>query len=239
MREIGYLGHIVSDKGVSPNPQKIEAIKLWPVPQDVAETKGFLGLGGYYRHFIKNFARIAAPLFKLTSGYQKGKKKDRKKIKPPPFIWTSECQEAFDLLKLALTSAPVLLFADSSKPFVLDADGSLVGLGAILSQNGQVVAYASRGLSKHERNSSVMELECLAVVWAIKHFWIYLLGSLFPFTIRTDHSALTSILKLKEPPNNRIARWVLRLQEYTFVILHRPGTSHGNADSLSRRPHSS
>jgi len=224
-REVNFLGHIVSSTGVSPDPSKTSKIKDWPVPQSVQEVQQFLGLANYYRRFIKNFATIAKPLHQTT---------ERKK----PFQWTPECEQAFTQLKTCLTTAPILAMPDWTKPFIVDTDASETGIGAVLSQcdsngNEQVIAYASRLLTKPERNYCVTRKELLAVVTFLSHFRHYLIG--VPFTIRTDHGALTWLQNFRSP-EGQLARWLEKLQEFQFTIVHRPGRKHNNADALSRRP---
>ena len=156
--------------------------------------------------------------------------------KSASFKWTEDCQQAFDKLRHLLVSPPILVFPDSSKPFILDTDASDFGIGAVLSQvddDGQerVVAYASRTLSKAERNYSVTRKELLAMVTFISHFRQYLLGR--TFTLRTDHSSLTWLRNFKQP-EGQLARWLEKLEEFSFTVQHRPGQKHNNADSLSR-----
>ena len=157
------------------------------------------------------------------------------------FNWNPECKKAFNALKTQLTSAPILALPDWSKPFVLDTDASNSGIGAVLSQLGEdrseiVMAYASRVrsrvLSKQERNYCVTRKELLAVVTFLQHFKQYLIGS--PFTIRTDHSALTWLQNFKQP-EEQLAHWLEKLQEFQFIIIHCPGKAHGNTDALSWR----
>ena len=222
--KVHFLGHIISAEGITPDPSKSVKVEHWPVPTSVKETQQFLGLASYYRRFVKDFAAIAAPLHKLTE-------------KTASFRWTCECQQAFLNLKRRLVSAPILALPDWSKPFLLDTDASDTGIGAVLSQiDGEkehVIAYASRILTKAERNYCVTKRELLAVVTFLQHFRPYLLKG--PFTLRTDHGALTWIQKFKEP-EGQVARWLQKLQEYQFSIIHRPGKQHNNADALSRLP---
>ena len=223
-RQVSYLGHIVSREGVATDPAKTEKVAAWPCPTSVTEVQRFLGLASYYRRFIRNFAEIAKPLHRLTE-------------KTQDFRWTDQCDNAFRELKQRLTSAPILAFPDFSQPFILDTDASQTGIGAVLSQvqEGQerVVAYASRTLSKAERRYCVTRRELLAVVTYVQHFRHYLLGR--RFELRTDHGSLTWLLGFKEP-EGQLARWLERLQEFDFKIIHRRGKQHGNADALSRRP---
>ena len=223
--KVHFLGHIVSAEGVTPDPSKTAKVKQWPTPNTAQETQQFLGLANYYRRFIKNFATIAKPLHQLT---------ERKSS----FKWTDQCQEAFLELKQRLTSAPLLALPDWSKPFIVDTDASDTGIGAVLSQehaNGEehVISYASRLLTKPERNYCVTRKELLAVVAFLHHFRQYLLGA--KFIIRTDHGALTWLQSFKSP-EGQLARWLEKLQEFEFAIVHRPGRKHSNADALSRIP---
>ena len=227
-QEIEFLGHVVSAKGIATDPRKLEAVIDFPTPVDVKTLRSFLGLASYYRRFIPNFSKVAGALHTLT-------KKDA------DFIWTPECQLAFDGLKRLLTTSPVLAFPDFSKPFLLETDASGTGLGAVLAQtqeDGTVrpIAYASRTLQKHERNYGVTELEGLGVVWAVKHFRPYIYGH--PCEIYTDHEALKSILNTPQP-SGKLARWGMAIQELDLKILHRSGRHNANADALSRSPVSS
>ncbi|KAF8793549.1 Retrovirus-related Pol polyprotein like [Argiope bruennichi] len=223
-REVTYLGHIISAEGVRTDPDKISAVRHWTCPTDVHQLRNFLGLCTYYQKFVKNFSTIARPLHKLTEAKQK-------------FIWTDECDNAFNKLKDALTSAPVLAYPAIGKQFILDTVSSHECIGAVLSQeiDGQerVIAYFSKCLSKQERNYCVTRKELLAIVKAVENFNPYLYGR--RFLLRTDHASLTWLLNFKKP-EGQIARWIQRLQEYDMEIRHRKGLAHGNADALSRRP---
>ena len=223
--EVEFLGHIVSKDGVRTDPRKTAKVAEWPPPTSRKEVQQFLGLASYYRRFIQNFSTVAKPLHRLTE-------------KTAKFEWTSECQAAFQDLRSRLVSAPILAFPDYGRTFILDTDASGTGIGAVLSQQQEdgverVVAYASRVLTRPERRYCVTRQELLAVVVFIQHFRPYLLGR--RFLLRTDHGSLTWLSNFKEP-EGQLARWLERLQEYDFTILHRPGRKHQNADSLSRRP---
>jgi hypothetical protein len=223
-RSVGFLGHVVSGLGISVDPKKISAVVDWPTPINVKEVRGFLGLCSYYRRFVQGFGNIAAPLNTLTE-------------KNRPFCWTDECRIAFDTLKEALTTAPVLAMPDETGQFILDTDASDLSIGAVLSQvqggDERVIAYASRKLSSPERNYCVTRRELLAIVYFLKYFRHYLLGR--KFLVRTDHSALQWLRKTREPIGQQ-ARWIGFIEEFDFDILHRPGTRHGNADAMSRKP---
>lgn len=223
--QVEFLGHIVSRDGVHTDPRKTAKVAEWPKPTNKKEVQQFLGLANYYRRFVKDFSSIAKPLHRLTE-------------KTAKFEWTTECQAAFEDLRHRLVTAPVLAFPDYSRPFLLDTDASGTGIGAVLSQvqedgTERVIAYASRVLTRPERNYCVTRRELLAVVTFVQHFRPYLLGR--QFLLRTDHGSLTWLSNFKEP-EGQLARWLERLQEYNFNIIHRPGRKHQNADSLSRRP---
>ncbi|KAL5503369.1 hypothetical protein EMCRGX_G010306 [Ephydatia muelleri] len=224
-KEIHYLGHIVSCKGVQADPEKIKAITSYPVPSDIKELRQFLGLSNYYRRFIEHYSDITEPLHKLTrksgSSYQ----------------WTEQCDSAFRVLKQRLTTPPILAYPNFSNPFVLATDASGIALGGILSQTTdgkeQVIAYWSRQMNNAERRYSTIEREALAVVAAVKEFYPYLYGR--PFTLLTDHNPLTSLQGLKDT-GGRLTRWLLYLQQFDIKVLYRPGRCNGNADTMSRRP---
>ena len=163
---------------MSSKPQKVSVICNWTVPTDTTTLKSFLGLASYYRRYTHNFADIAAPLHQLTN-------------KGTPFTWTTlACQTSFERLKYFLTHAPILKYPDfstSSQSFQLYTDASAIGIGDVVEQSGHVIAYVSRALTGSEKNyyNSVIQRECLAVVYALKQFRHYLLGR--PFAIVTDH----------------------------------------------------
>lgn len=223
-KEICYLGHLITENGVKPNPKKISAIAEYPRPTNPKSIKQFLGLLGYYRKFINKFATIAKPLTYLL-------KKD------VPFVWGLDQENAFQNLKSCLTREPILQYPDFTKPFALTTDASNFAIGAILSQ-GDIgedlpVAYASRSLNNAECNYSTTEKELLAIVWATHHFRPYLYGQ--KFKIVTDHRPLTWLFNCKDP-SSRLIRWRLKLEEYDYEICYKPGRVNANADALSRNP---
>ena len=223
-KQVEYLGHVVSSKGISTNPEKIKAVKDWPQPQSLSELRSYLGLCSYYRRFIRNFSTIAHPLCQLME-------------KNTPFLWSHDCDIPFESLKHALISSPLLSYPTPGDPFILDTDASSFGVGAVLSQvrdgKEHVIGYFSQTLSKPERNYCVTRRELLAIILALKHFHPYLYG--VHFLIRTDHGALTWLLNFKHP-EGQIARWLQFLSNYDYKIEHRSGNAHRNADALSRRP---
>ena len=221
-----FLGHRVSSEGIATDSSKIDQVSSWPIPQTVRDVRSFLGLASYYRRFVENFSSIAAPLTELTRKHAR-------------FVWSRECEQAFNVLKAKLCSAPVLAYPifNSAVPFILKTDASDLGIGAILAQkhNGfeRVVAYASRKLTQTEQNYDVCDRELLAVVWALNHFKPYLYGQ--KFTIITDNEPITSLKSLKEP-KGRKARWLQDISAFVFDIVHKPGRNHRDVDALSRNP---
>ncbi|WVZ75668.1 hypothetical protein U9M48_023703, partial [Paspalum notatum var. saurae] len=221
LKEVSFLGHILSEKGVAVDPSKVESVLNWKQPESVTEIRSFLGLSGYYRRFIKDFSKTAKPMTSLT-------KKNAK------YTWSPNCEEAFQSLKRSLTTAPVLAQPDVAKPFDVYCDASGNGLGCVLMQEGRVVAYASRQLRKHEANYPTHDLELAAVVHALKIWRHYLLGN--TCHIYTDHKSLKYILTQPEL-NMRQRRWLELIKDYDLEIHYHPGKANVVADALSRRAH--
>ncbi|WVZ76506.1 LOW QUALITY PROTEIN: hypothetical protein U9M48_024481 [Paspalum notatum var. saurae] len=221
LKEVAFLGHILSAKGVAVDPSKVEDMLNWKQPQTVTEIRSFLGLVGYYRRFIKDFSRIAKPMTALT---QKNAK----------FAWSPKCKEAFGTLKKLLTSAPVLAQPDITKPFDVYCDASGSGLGCVLMQEGRVIAYASSQLRKHEVNYPTHDLELLAVVYALKKWRHYLLGN--TCHIYTDHKSLKYIFTQPEL-NMRQCRWLELIKDYDLDVHYHPGKANVVADALSHKAH--
>jgi transposase InsO family protein len=237
-REVRYLGHIVSEKGIATDPEKTRAIDEWEVPTTEKQLRSFLGLCSYYRRFVEKFAHIAKPLHAMIGHSKKGTKTSHKM----PFVqrWNAECAEAFQELKRRLVSSPILGYPDFTQPFIVETDASLGGLGAVMSQEqeGQrkVIAYASRGLRLTERNMSnysAMKLELLALKWAVtEKLRDYLLGS--KSVIYTDNNPLTHLKTAKLGATEM--NWVTQLAQFDLDIRYRPGKHNANADALSRMP---
>ena len=235
-REVTYLGHTISAEGVSCEAGKVEAVTNWPVPTTVTEVRSFLGFASYYRRFISGFSRIAGPLHELVAEASTGSKRKKASI---THLWNDGHQTAFSNLKKALTSAPVLGYADFKQPFLLETDASHDGLSAILSQvqEGQkrVIAYASRRLKPTEKNTvnySSFKLELLALKWAVtEKFRHYLLGS--QFEVITDNNPLTYLHRAKLGALEQ--RWASQLAQFEFSVTYRPGKINP-ADALSRLP---
>ncbi|CAF3396631.1 unnamed protein product, partial [Rotaria sp. Silwood2] len=228
-RETKYLGHIITSDGVKPDPDLVKSVVDFPRPQTIREVQSFLGLTGYYRRFIQNYARIAEPLIKQLRFTVTGNHHLR---------WSNECTEAFTTLKKKLTTAPIMNTPNFEQLFILEVDACEYGLGAILTQEYDdkkyVIAYASRTLSPIERRYGATEREALAIVWATKHFRVYIEGS--KILIRSDCKALQWLRNTKDV-TGRLARWAMKLSAYQIEnIQYRPGKQNANADSLSRNP---
>jgi len=174
MFSVSHLGHTFSSCGMSPDPEKTQAVPEWPTPYNVRD----LGLASYYRHYIKNFASIAAPLHQLTQ-------------KAVSFSWNQACEDKFATLKCCLLELPVLIFpkfSSTAEPFVLQTVASTMGLGAVLEQGERVITYASRALTKAEKSYNVIQLEYLAIIYDLKQFQHYLQGR--HFTLQKGHAPL-------------------------------------------------
>ena len=154
LKEVGFLGHVISGEGIAVDPTKVQSVTKWLAPTSVAEIRSFLGLAGYYQRFIENFSKIAKPMTELLKKYTK-------------FKWTDECEASFQELKERLVTAPVLILSDIRRDFQVYCDASRLGLGGVLMQDGIVVSYASRQLRPHELNYATHDLELAAVVSGI------------------------------------------------------------------------
>ncbi|GJS47236.1 putative reverse transcriptase domain-containing protein [Tanacetum coccineum] len=217
--KVQFLGHVIDSRGIHVDPAKIESIKDWASPKTPTEIRQFLGLAGYYRRFIEGFSKIAKSMTKLT---QKGIK----------FDWGEKEENAFQLIKQKLCSAPILALPEGSEDFVVYCDASHKGLGAVLMQREKVIAYASRQLKVHEKNYTTHDLELGSVVFALKIWRHYLYGT--RCTIFTDHKSLQHILDQKEL-NMRQRRWLELLSDYDCDIRYHPGKANVVADALSRK----
>jgi hypothetical protein len=228
-----YLGHILTKDGVQVDDEKIEAVKSFPIPKSQKEVRSFLGLCNFYRKYVKDFAKIALPLNALLQDSNSAAQNSKKS----KLQWTEDCNQAFESLKHAMSSTPVLLYPNFNKEFFLSTDASGSSIGFVLSQhddNNQdhPVAYGGRALRGSELNWSITEKEGLALLEAIRSFRPYLANS--KFTVFTDHLALKWFQTIKNA-TGRLARWSVELSSYNFEIIHKSGKSLGNADALSRR----
>lgn len=175
---VEYLGHIISTHEVAVDPKKIECISKWERPKTLKVLRGFLGLAGYYRKFVRNFGITAKPLTNM--------------LKFGGFEWTKESEEAFEALKEALTTTPVLALPDFSKEFVVECDASGIGVGAVMSQDGHPIAFLRKALAPRHQALSVYDKEMLAIVFAVQHWRPYLVGH--HFKIFTDHRTIEYFL---------------------------------------------
>ena len=223
-KEVSYLVHRVTEEGLLPDPALIAAIREIPPPKTATEVCSFLGLAGYYRRHVKNSTAIAGPLHALTR-------------KDAVFHWSADCQDAFDRLKILLTTSPITAFPDFSQSFCLYTDSSTAGLGAILAQvhegKERIICCASRSLNQAEKAYPATKLECLAIVWAVAKFCPYLMA--MQFEVYTDHYAL-QWLKTMRTGSALLHRWSAALEEYDFTVKHRPGKAQTHIDGLSRLP---
>ena len=224
VKEVSYLGHRITEKGLLPDSSLLAAIWEIPPPKTATEVRSFLGLAGYYRRYVKNFAAIAGPLHALTR-------------EDAVFHWSAECQDAFDKLKTLLTTSPITAFPDFSQAFILYTDASTAGLGAILAQvrdgKERIICCASRALNQAEKAYSATKLECLAIVWAVAKFRPYFMA--MPFEVYTDHYAL-QWLKTMRTGFALLHRWSAALEEYDFTVCHCPGKAQTHVDGLSWLP---
>lgn len=218
-----YLGHVIRDGQAQPDPEKIETIQAIERPHTKTEVRSFLDLVNFYRNFIENFVELAAPLTDLPH-----------KAEPKQVVWTLSCESAFSALKERICSSPVLRSPDPSRPYILQVDASNRVIGAILAQTSEgvkhPVAYASRKLLLREKKYATIE-KCLAIVWAMKHFHVYVDGQ--NVTVQSDHNALRWLNNSRQN-NDRLQSWSLLLQAYQIKIDYKQGCLHSNADALSR-----
>lgn len=220
--EVNFLGHKCTSNGLLPDPSKINSITNYPRPKDKAETKRFVAMANYYRRFIQNFASITKPLSELT----------RKRV---DFVWSDQCEQAFQLLKNKISSPPVLQYPkfEEGNEFILTVDASDIGCGCVLSQSADdlPITFISRTFKGAEKNKPAIEKELLAVHFAITSLRPYIYGR--KFTVRSDHKPLIYLYSLKNP-SSKLTRIRLDLEEYNFEIHHIPGKTNVIADALSR-----
>lgn len=215
--QLDYLGHIISADGVATDPDKTAAMVTWPVPSSVTELRGFLGLTGYYKRFVKNYGLLAKPLTQL--------------LKKKQFQWTTEAQDSFESLKQAMVSTPVLALPNSDKPFVIDTDASDIGIGAVLMQDQQSVAFMSKALGPTHQKMPIYEKEFLAVIMVVEKWRPYLQRQ--EFIIRTDHRSL-AYLNDQNLHSDMQRKAMARLMGLQFRVVYRKGKDNEAADALSR-----
>ena len=225
-QEVKFLGHVVNDKGIQTDPEKIAAIENFQRPSCIKNLRSFLGICNYYRRFINGYAKKA----KILEGMC-GSNKEK-------LIWTDACEIAFQDMKKALITAPILSFPNFKRQFILDTDASFDSIGAVLSQIGesgteQVIAYGSHSMSAHEKGYCITRKELLAIFYFCQHFNHYLYGK--KFKLRTDHKAITFMFRTKKPLTAQFQTWMNYLSSLDIEIEYRKGELHNNADMLSRR----
>ena len=218
-QKVDYLGHIISSNGVSIDPKKIQSMESWPTPTTIIALRGFLGLIEYYQKFIQGYGVTATPLTSL--------------LKKDGFKWTQEATEAFQQLKRAMVQAPVLALPNFTKKFIVEADASGNGLGAVLTQDGRPIAFYSKALSIHALGRSINEKKLMAIVKAIHKWRIYLLSR--KFLISTDHHSLKYLLEqwITTPDQQK---WIVKLMGFDYEIEYKQGNENKAADALSRLP---
>lgn len=223
-----FLGFIVDKHGLRTDSDKVKSILEYPVPTSQKEVRRFLGMASWYRRFIKNFSIVTSPINQLIKKQPKGH----------AFHFPQEALDAFNEIKQLLISAPILSIPRFDKPFIISTDASDAGLACILSQeddegNEHPVAFASRSLSKAEKNHSTTEKELNALIFALEKFRGYIEGSPYHTTVYTDHSSLKWLISLKSP-TGRLARWAVRLSQFKLKVEYRKGCDNALADALSR-----
>jgi hypothetical protein len=218
---VKFLGHTISSDGISIDPSKVQEVLDWKPPTSVHQIRSFLGLAGYYRRFIPDFSRIAKLMTELL----------KKGIK---FSWNEKCEEAFHTLRAHLTTTLVLAQPNNSKPFDVYCDASGIGLGCVLMQDNQVIAYASRALKTHEQNYPTYDLELAAVIHALKIWRHHLMGT--KCHIYTDHKSLKYIFTQADL-NMRQRHWLELIKDYNLEVHNHPGKANVVADALSHKTH--
>ena len=226
VRKVLFLGVVMGEGRVEMEEEKVAGVLRWPTPQCIRDVRKFLGLANYYRRFVKNFAKVALPMNKLT-------RKDKK------WRWGEEQQKAFKLLKGIFTTRPVLATPDLDEEFRVEADASNFATGGVLSVKckddlWRPVAFISKALNETERNYKIHNKEMLGVIWCLESWRHFLEGARVKFEIWTDHKNLEYFMT-SQNLNRRQARWALYLSRFDFTLKHVPGTKMGKADGLSRR----
>lgn len=217
VEQVNYLGHVISWAGVQVDQSKVAAVNAWPIPTTTKQVRGFLGLAGYYRKFIRGFGGLAEPLTRL--------------LNKEGFQWTPAASDAFNKLKQALMSPPILRLPDFTKPFLIESDACGTGIGAILLQEERPIAFYSDALKGSMLGLSTYEKEMIAIVKAIRKWRPYLLGK--PFIVRTDQRSLKFLMeqRITTPAQTR---WLPKIMGYDYQIQYRRGRENGGADALSR-----
>lgn len=217
-KKVVFLGFVISAEGLQADPEKVQAVKEWPIPQSMGEVRSFHGLASFYRRFIRNFSSIMSPITEC--------------LKCTAFEWPNSAQKAFEDIKKLMTEAPVLTLPDFEKLFTVECDASHVGIGAVLSQEGRPIEFFSEKLTNSRCRYSTYDLEFYALVRAIQHWEHYLAYK--EFVVYSDHQSLRYLNSHKKL-NARHAKWSSYLQEFNFSLKYKTGESNKVADALSRR----
>jgi hypothetical protein len=217
-KEVECLGHIVSHEGVKVDLNKIKAMMDWIIPKTLKNLRGFLGLTGYYRKFVRDYGRITTPLTALT-------KKDA-------FSWTPEATKAFEQLKEVMCTTPVLTTPDFTKTFIVECDASGNGIGAVLMQEGRPLAFESRPFKGRDLHKPIYEKEMMTILHALKKWCPYLIGR--HFKVKTDHDSLKYFLEQRLSSEEQ-QKWVTKILGYDFEIVYKKGKQNVVADALSRK----
>lgn len=204
--KIEYLGHVISREGVEDDREKIIAMENWPTPKSVKDLRGFLGLTCYYRRFISHYGTISKPL--------------TQQLKKEGFEWSEAADLAFQKLKMAMSTTPLLALPDFNKPFTLETDACYTGVGAVLMQEGKPLAYLSKVLAERHLGLSTYEKELMAIIMVVQKWRFYLLGN--KFIIKTDHEALKHLMELILTTMLQ-HKWLSKLLGYDYVVLYKKG----------------
>ncbi len=224
-KQCDFLGHSLSSQGITISKDHVRSIESYPRPENVKEVRTFVGLVQFFKDYIPQRPVLTAPLTALTK-------------KNAVFKWTNECQEAFDKLKSILSSQPVLQYPDYNKRFYVITDASVSGIGGVLCHKNsegifRPIAFTGRATSLHEKNATTTELECLACVYCVTKWEVYLTGR--EFTLITDHHSLQYILGKNNKLSPKLSRWALYLSQFQYTVEYRKGLLNGAADAMSRR----
>jgi len=230
-KQIKYLRLVISENKVAMDPVKVTGVREWPIPENQTNIQAFIGFVNFYRHFIQDFSTIARPLFDLTRSNQ-------------AWNWGTKEQEAFECLKIAVTTAPILVSPQDLEPFCIEADSSNFASRAVFSQQlpreekWHLVAFYSKSLSPVEQNYEIHDKEMLAIIHVLEEWRHFLKGAQHPVEIWIDHKNLEYFMTAKKL-NRRQAHWSLYLARFDFKLVYRPGRSMGKPNALSWRPNHS
>ena len=219
--EIHYLGHVISYEGIKMDKDKVDAILRWPHPTTVEELQIFLGMAGFYRKYVRDYAKISVPMTNQLK--EQGKS----------FNWGEAQEWSFMKLKVALATTPILAVVDPLKPYVVETDASDKAIGAVLLQEGRPIAFESKKLDRAQQNYSTYERELYAIIYALKKWRHYLYGA--KFEVVFDHESIKWFASQSDL-KGRKARWAEILQDYDYKLRYCQGRYNVVADALSHMP---